>query len=439
MISIRFVHLLVYITWAYFSCASCFDHKSLSSAKLVYSWIALDFDFGSDEQRQSALQTKAYIPEHCAPTKVESYKGCFYIATPRIFSGAPFSLVKIVNKEDESPILTPFPNKEIQTLGDCNAIQNSLAFKIDVNTDIMWILDVGHILFPDDDDPFRTSFCPAKVVAVKVRTGREVTRYVFPGSVVPIETNFLNDLALDYVKGELSFIYITDSNSATLVVLDIIRRKSFSIKHTSMSADPAAFVIPFANGLPPLEGSVAINGIAISCDFRYVYYHSLNGFDFFRIPTDVLRNGGEDFNETVEALGRRNHMVDGMTYSTKHKLYYTATNDSALDRWLVGSDAAKQGTFENLRIESVQRLAQNNLKMEFTAALDIDEHGVLYFLAPRVNRMLQDLLDISGRNGTNFHIWRLKLNMRERSYLWRARQRTAPWRKYVSRRCDKLY
>ena len=100
--------------------------------------------------------------------------------------------------------------------------------------DIMWILDAGHKVFPEADDPFQTSFCPAKVVAVKVRTRKVVSRYAFPESVVPPETNILNDLVLDYVKGELAFIYITDTGSEAFVVYDVKNNDSFNVKHSSI-------------------------------------------------------------------------------------------------------------------------------------------------------------------------------------------------------------
>lgn len=333
-------------------------------------------------------------------------------------------MVKIVEKKDRSTILEAFPNRNLQTLGDCNAVQMTLAFKIDVNTDTMWILDAGHVLFPDDDDPFRNSFCPAKVIAVKISTREEVDRFVFPESVVPAKTNTLNDLVLDYVNGVLSFIYITDSNSQKIVVYDMNNNSSYSVKHPSMAVDPAAMVVPFPNGLPPLEIGVGVDGIAMSCDFKYVYYHVFSGFEFYRIPSNVLRNGGQDFDSKFESLGRRRHIVDGMTCSTKDYLYFTATNDSAVDRWLINDDSMKAGGYDNVTIEFAQRIAQNELEMEFPDALDINEDGVLYFMANRLNRLFQGFLDISGGNGTNFHIWRQKLNKGERSYLWRAKERT---------------
>ena len=51
-------------------------------------------------------------------------------------------------------------------------------------------------MFPDADNPFRISFCPAKVVAVNMRKLTVVSRYQFPESVVPAETNTLNDIFL---------------------------------------------------------------------------------------------------------------------------------------------------------------------------------------------------------------------------------------------------
>ena len=254
-------------------------------------------------------------------------------------------------------------------------------------------------------------------------------RYVFPESVVPAETNLLNDLVLDYVKGELAFIYITDTGSGAIVVYSVKNHDSFNVTHSTMTIDQTATLIQFPNGFPPLNFPVGVNGIAMSCDFRYVYYKVFSGFDFYRIPTEVLRRGGHDFENRFQFLGRRGHHVDGMMYSNKHILYYTAVNDSAIDRWFIAEDACQQGTYKNVTMERVQRIAQNDRKMEFTAAIAIDERGFMFFMASSLNRFLQGLQDVTGKGGTNFHIWKQKLGRGERSYLWRARHRTAPWRK----------
>ena len=341
-------------------------------------------------------------------------------------------MVKVVKDENGSAKLRPFPNRDIHTLGDCNDIQNRLSMAIDTNTGIMWLIDAGHVTFPDPDDPFRASYCPAKVMAMNMRSRKVVLKYEFPESVVPAKANLLDDFVFDYVNGALAFIYIS-AISRTIVVYDVKNHGSFNVKHASMSADPKATVILFPNELTPLETAIGIDGIAMSCDFRYIYYHAFSGFDFYRIPTHVLRRGGQDFDARAERVGRRNYHVDGMMYSNKHILYYTVMNESAMDRWLIGKDACRQGSF-NVTMESVKRIAQNDLKMEFVNSIAIDERGVAFTMANRLNRIAQGILDVTGGSGTNFHLWKQKLGRGERSYLWKARHRTATWRKRVSGR-----
>ena len=64
-----------------------------------------------------------------------------------------------------------------------------------------------------------------------------------------------------------------------------------------------------------------------------------------------------------------------------------------------------------LLLGRVQRIAQNDRKIEFADAIAIDEQGVMFFMANRLNRFFQGLQDIIGGNGTNFHIWKQKLGM----------------------------
>ena len=264
MVSLPWMQILFAIV---LSCASvvAFNRHMVSTPQLVMSFAMCNFDFGSDEEKQAAFDSKAFIPEGCFLNKVESYRGCLY-------SGVPYSLVKVVKDRDGSPILQPFPNRDIHSLGDCKAIQNMLSMTVDTNTAIMWNIDAGHISFPNDDDPFRTSFCPAKLLALNMRNREVVLRYEFPESVVPAETNLFDDFVLDYVKGGLAFIYITDAVSGSIVVYDVKNHVSFNVQHFTMSVDPNSdsHSIPFPYGFPPLEAVVCIDGIAMTCNFRYM-------------------------------------------------------------------------------------------------------------------------------------------------------------------------
>ena len=76
-----------------------------------------------------------------------------------------------------------------------------------------------------------------------------------------------------------------------------------------MAFDPAATVIPFPNSFSPLEFSMGIDGIAMSCDFRYVCFHVFSGYDFYQNPMYVLRNSGKRFDAELETPGRHSHSV----------------------------------------------------------------------------------------------------------------------------------
>ena len=124
-----------------------------------------------------------------------------------------------------------------------------------------------------------------------------------------------------------------------------------------------------------------------------------------------------------------------MMHITKDILYFAAMNESAVDRWFIAEDACHQETYDNLTIERVQRIAQNDGKMEFVNSLAINESGVMFTMGNTLNRFIQGVQDVTGESGTNFHIWKQELGKSEISYLWRARYRTTPWRKRVSGRC----
>ena len=97
---------------------------------------------------------------------------------------------------------------------------------------------------------------------------------------------------------------------------------------------------------------MGIDGIAMSCDFRYVCYHVFSGYDFYQNPTFVLRNSGKRFDAELETPGRHSHSVDGMTYSKKYNLYFSATNDSAIDQWMAGKKECSQEGVSKTSINS---------------------------------------------------------------------------------------
>ena len=73
MLLLRVLLLLVGIALLNSCVVFCFKRHRITLPELLLSFVMLDFDFGSDKERQPALESKAFIPKNYFLNKVESY------------------------------------------------------------------------------------------------------------------------------------------------------------------------------------------------------------------------------------------------------------------------------------------------------------------------------------------------------------------------------
>lgn len=62
---------------------------------ISYEWKILDFDFGSPEKREMAIQDKSFIPENNLPLGLEVYENRIFVTVPRWKFGVAASLAYI--------------------------------------------------------------------------------------------------------------------------------------------------------------------------------------------------------------------------------------------------------------------------------------------------------------------------------------------------------
>ena len=67
----------------------------------------------------------------------------------------------------------------------------------------------------------------------------------------------------------MKFAYITDTRDAKLYVYDVVHDTSYFFTDFTMRAETA--------------GGTPIDGIAMSADFKYVYYCPIDGFGLFQV------------------------------------------------------------------------------------------------------------------------------------------------------------
>ncbi|XP_033762705.1 protein yellow-like [Pecten maximus] len=375
---------------------------STQDARIVNHWKSVNYSWPNESVKQNYIMKKKFIVENNIISGIKVLDGNVYVTVPRWRPGVPSTLNKVITDptNTEESILEPYPNWEMQTLGDCNALQYAQSMEVYPNTGYMWIIDVGRT---DTQTDHPQNLCPAKLIIYDVRNDKLVHVHEFPDAVVPRTSNFLNDIVLDYVNGVASFAYITDSAAAKLIVYDHERDVSYFFKHPSMEVEEGAESILVGDN--NLTMRVHINGIAMSYDFRFVYFCALNAYSLYRVPTNVLRNQPSTF--SVETVGQRNDLTGGMV-ATDKALYYGGLTKHAVNKW-----PFSQNSTEMLVIS-------NDTSLRWVDSFAMDDQGNLWLVANGLDLFLTGRMDFTK---TNMYIWKIPVG--ENGYLSTAKLRTA--------------
>ena len=158
--------------------------------------------------------------------------------------------------------------------------------------------------------------------------------------------------------GRSAWAYLTESGTGALIVVDLQTRRG----------PPAPGGAPFHPRRLQLRpryrrqgatwartGNVPLihaDGIALSPDDEYVYYHALTGDDLYRIPAATLRDacplGRADVAAAVEYVAET-VVTDGMIADAEGNLYHSALERDAIIRY-TSEGAARDGGAERCKL-----------------------------------------------------------------------------------------
>lgn len=248
--------------------------------------------------------------------------------------------------------------------------------------------------------------CPAKIVIFDLNKHEEVHRYEFPKLTVGFGLFYLNDIVLAYSEGNARYAFISETLGYKLVVYDYKLDLSYYYAHPNMRAQEQYENITINN--MTLTGIITgINGIAISPDFKYVYYSSVAGVGLHQIETSVLtsaRGSSAEFAANVRTVGQKVSPGDGMAYGSTEKLYYSALGPNGIFAWDIKTDLeSSSANLNNIQLQT-QDVVDSDLKMEWVDTLAID-NGYLWFTTSRLNKFFS-----SGgivHHEPNFFVWRI--------------------------------
>lgn len=344
------------------------------------------------------------------------YKDDVYVTVPRWFwsTGHPVTLAKLVTLKNETK-LRPYPSWAFQNQSDCKYFQFVMSMEIDPNTGRMYVIDTGRV-------GNALNLCPAKIYVFDLEKDALIEMYELPNEVVNRTKNFLNDIVLDYVNGAVRFAYMSDAYDSRLIIFDFQTKSASYLKDPSMDIEQNASVITF-NGREYDYIKSAINGIAMSPDFKYVYYCAVSSYSLYQIPTSTLRDLKNAKDLGIRRVGTKVSQTGALAYGNS-RLYYGALSLNSVYFWDPEQDMRSQGVgIDNVTLQNQTLLVRNDSAMQWPDTFAFDNKGWLWFTSDRLPLFWANGLPNGTQGGEPFmRIWKVYVN--ETSYLYQADKRT---------------
>ena len=365
------------------------DSSGTHPAEINKKWVSIDFEWQSCKQLESAVESNTFIAKNNEVHGIRSYNDKIYLTIPREKTGV-MATVGVLDKQ----IVRPFPWSAMNKIGDCNALQSVQSVEVDINTGYIWMLDTG-------------KSCDPKLVVYNLKKNAEVFRYEFTANELG-QKHYLEDIVLDYIDYRAAFAYISDSAGQKLIIFDIAKRIARYVTHSSMNYETQHENITIA-GTQTGPHHKGIKGIALSPNFRYLYYSPLASTKLYQIDTYVLRNKSStdaDIDNSVTEVGSKDFPTSGM-YSSQRGLYMTDLTKGSIVKWSYSAS----GSFENGQVSSKTEVTKNCL-VQWLESPYVDENGNLWFTSRNIEPFFGN--STMAKN-FNFYLW--KSNIGESSYL----------------------
>lgn len=230
----------------------------------------------------------------------------------------------------------------------------------------LWVLDSSPAGSASKEGKF-------KLVRIDLATNKVLRSYRFED--LPKEKSGLNDVRVDHSH---HLAYLSDPSLKAIVVLDLGTGKSRVV----LKDDPSTVADP--NFILHLDGKDVVgqagnafvsnvNGIALSPDERYFYYHAINRTVLFRIETKFLADPAlqpEALSAKVERVAE-NGVSHGMIAGPDGSIYSTHSPDHSI-RYVT-----PDGKVHTLVTDE---------RLSWPDSLGIGDDGYLYLTAAQLNR-----------------------------------------------------
>ncbi|WP_246859141.1 major royal jelly family protein [Spirosoma sp. KCTC 42546] len=246
-----------------------------------------------------------------------------FVTFPKNPDNYDYGLAEIVKGERR-----PYPNAEWNQWDSLKAQSrfiNVQALFVD-QTNTLWVLDPA--------SPAGQKAIPEGIKLVKINLATNKVKKIYRFEDLPRERTGLNDVQVD---SKQQIAYLSDPGRAAIVVLDLKTGKSRSVLENDKStkADPNFVLTIDGKEVRDTKGNPFrsnVNGIALTHDYKYLYFRPITQTKLFRIATTYLSNptlSSTELASHVEIMGETG-VSHGMLADKVGNIYLTDSPDKAI-------------------------------------------------------------------------------------------------------------
>ncbi|UZR96910.1 L-dopachrome tautomerase-related protein [Chondrinema litorale] len=295
-----------------------------------------------------------------------------FVAFPNYNGEGKYTLTEEKNGE-----LMPYPNEAWNTKGEYSEHLLRVQDLYVDSEDFLWVLDSKPAskgsIFGDAGKSQEGQF---KLVKINTKTDEVAKVYLFED--LDKTASGLNDIRIDTEK-ELA--YLSDPGQAAIVVLDLKTGKSRSVlaKTKFTLADKNLVLNYSGTEMKSKDGkafSSNVNGIALTKDFKYLYFKPINKLNLFRVETKYLADADlseKELAKKVEDVGEVG-ITHGLAADDKGNIYLTTSINYTI------SYVTPEGELHTL----VQ-----DARLLWPDSLGTGSDGYLYFTCAQLQRLPQ--------------------------------------------------
>ncbi|GAB4025679.1 L-dopachrome tautomerase-related protein [Spirosoma gilvum] len=327
--------------------------------------------FVSQAQSNSSvrLETVAQFGKHQPIGLGVSQENRIFVTFPKNPTNYDYGLAEIVSGKR-----IPYPNAEWNQWDSLNPQQRF------INVQAMFVDQANALWVLDPASPSGQKAMPEGIKLLKINLATNKVERVYRFEDLPRERTGLNDVQIDTRRQKA---YLSDPGRGAIVVLDLTSGKSRTVLEAAPStkADPNFVLTIDGKEVRDSKGNPFrshVNGIALTHDFRYLYFRPITQTKLYRIAVDDLVNESlpaTDLSAHVENMGETG-VSHGMIADKAGHIYLTDSPDKAIRYFTPGEPSPER---------RLRMLVQDN-RLLWPDSFGIGTDGYLYVTAAQLHR-----------------------------------------------------